>query len=139
LGATRVRPAVSCGEENLLNLKGDRYRKENILIHEFAHTIHEMGLNSIDKRFEARLRECYDKALKKGLWKDTYAATNYKEYWAEAVQSYFDTNNPPDKQHNDINTRAKLAKYDPDLCALIDETFRRTEWRYVRYDRRKKN
>src|SRR5262245_48627546 len=27
----------SCGEENLLNLKGDRYNRENILIHEFNH------------------------------------------------------------------------------------------------------
>jgi len=40
LGATRQRPAVSCGEENLLNLKGDRYRNEHILVHEFAHVIH---------------------------------------------------------------------------------------------------
>src|SRR5499427_10373145 len=31
---------TSCGEENLLNLKGDRYRNENILVHEFGHCIH---------------------------------------------------------------------------------------------------
>ncbi len=30
----------SCGEENLLNLKGDRYNQENILIHEFNHAVH---------------------------------------------------------------------------------------------------
>ena len=35
----------SCGEENLLNLEGDRYRTENILIHEFSHTIHNFGLH----------------------------------------------------------------------------------------------
>jgi alpha-glucosidase len=138
LGATRVRPAVSCGEENLLNLRGDRYRRENILIHEFAHAIHEMGLRRVDERFDARLRKCFDDATKKGLWKGTYAATNYKEYWAEAVQSYFDCNNPPDRQHNEANTREKLAKYDPDVYALIDETFKSTAWRYVRYDQRKK-
>jgi hypothetical protein len=138
LGATRARPAVSCGEENLLNLKGDRYPKENILIHEFAHAIHEMGLRRVDEQFDGRLRKCYDDAIKKGLWKDTYAATNYKEYWAETVQSYFDCNNPPDRQHNQANTREKLAKYDPDVFALIDETFKHTPWRYVRYDQRKK-
>jgi hypothetical protein len=138
LGATFQRPAVSCGEENLLNLKGDRYPKENILVHEFSHAIHEMGLNSIDKRFDARLRELYGKAIKAGLWKDTYAATNYKEYWAEAVQSYFDCNKPPNKQHNDINTREKLAKYDPEVFELIDEVFLKTTWRYVRYDQRSK-
>jgi hypothetical protein len=137
LGATRARPAVSCGEENLLNLKGDRYPKESILIHEFAHAIHEMGLRRVDERFDARLRKCFDDAIKKGLWKGTYAATNYREYWAEAVQSYFECNNPPDRQHNEANTREKLAKYDPNLFALIDETFKSTSWRYVRYDRRK--
>src|SRR5437868_2466858 len=39
LGGTRTDPLTSCGEENLLNLKGDPYRGENILIHEFAHII----------------------------------------------------------------------------------------------------
>lgn len=138
LGATRARPAVSCGEENLLNLRGDRYPRENILIHEFAHAFHEMGLNYVDRGFDRKLKACYDRAIKKGLWKDTYAATNHKEYWAEAVQSYFECNNPPDRQHNDVTTRERLAKYDPDLFALIDEAFRKTPWRYVRYDRRKK-
>jgi alpha-glucosidase len=138
LGATRARPAVSCGEENLLNLRGDRYPRENILIHEFAHAIHEMGLRRVDERFDCRLRKCFDDAMAKGLWKGTYAATNYKEYWAEAVQSYFDCNNPRDRQHNEASTREKLAKFDPDVFALIDETFKSTPWRYVRYDRRKK-
>jgi hypothetical protein len=48
LGATRSRPSVSCGEENLLAMKGDPYSTENILIHEFAHAIHEMGLSTVD-------------------------------------------------------------------------------------------
>jgi alpha-glucosidase len=136
LGATRSRPAVSCGEENLLNRKGDRYAKENILIHEFAHAIHEMGLNSIDRRFDQQLRAAYARAMETGLWDKTYAATNHKEYWAEGVQSYFDCNNPPNAVHNDINTREKLAKYDPDLFALIDDVFRQSKFRYVRYDKR---
>ena len=136
LGPTRRRPAVSCAEENLLNLKGDRYHKENILVHEFAHAIHEMGLNSIDRTFDARLREVYNGAMKKGLWKKTYAATNYKEYWAEGVQSYFDCNAPEGHDHNGIETRPKLAKYDPELFKLIDKVFRQSPWHYVRYDQR---
>jgi len=136
LGATRWRPAVSCGEENLLNLKGDRYPQENILIHEFAHVIHEMGLNVIDDEFDGRLLKSYQQAMENGLWKETYAATNHKEYWAEGVQSYFDTNAPPGGVHNDVNTREKLGRYDPDLFRLIDEAFRKPAWRYVRYDDR---
>src|SRR4051812_35836383 len=45
LGASRDRPAVSCGEENLLCYRGDPYASENILVHEFAHAIHQMALN----------------------------------------------------------------------------------------------
>ena len=69
LGATPYRPATSCGEENLLRYKGDPYIQENILIHEFAHAIHHMGLNTIDKTFDKRLNEAYKSAMKKGLWK----------------------------------------------------------------------
>jgi alpha-glucosidase len=130
---------TSCGEENLLNLRGDRYRNENILVHEFSHAVHRYGLGSLDRRFDARLQEVYRKATAAGLWKDTYAATNHSEYWAEGVQSYYDCNNPPNRGvHNDINTREKLAKYDPALFELIDESFGQNPWRYVRYDRRPK-
>lgn len=130
---------TSCGEENLLNLKGDRYGRENILIHEFGHAIHNYGLASLDRKFDARLRETYRAAMEAGLWKDTYAATNHGEYWAEGVQSYFDCNNPPNKGvHNDVNTREELAKYDPALFELVDESFKQNAWRYVRYDARQK-
>jgi alpha-glucosidase len=129
---------TSCGEENLLNLKGDRYRNENILIHEFAHCIHGYGLRTVDPKFDGKLRACYARAKEKELWKDTYAATNAGEYWAEGVQSYFDCNAPPNRGvHNDINTREKLAKYDPELFELIDEAFKQSTYRYVRYDKRK--
>jgi alpha-glucosidase len=127
---------TSCGEENLLNLKGDRYRNENILIHEFAHAIHTFGLRAVDRKFDGRLRAAYRRAIDAGLWKGTYAATNAGEYWAEGVQTYFDCNAPKGGVHNDVNTREKLAKYDPELFKLIDEAFRKNAFRYVRYDRR---
>ncbi len=128
---------TSCGEENLLNLKGDRYHSENILIHEFSHAIHEEGLRTIDPKFDTRLRKIYAKAMDNELWKDTYAATNHKEYWAEGVQAYFDCAAPPAKGvHNDCNTREKLKEYDPELFALIDEVFKQPKYRYVRYDKR---
>ena len=137
LGPTPQRPCVSCGEENLLNLAGDRYPTENILVHEFAHAIHQMGVNPIDPKFDGHLKDVYAKAIAAGLWKGTYAAGNKEEYWAEAVQSYFDTNREHDREHNHVNTREELKDYDPALFALIDETFKRNPWRYVRYDKRK--
>ena len=125
----------SCGEENLLNFKGDRYRQENILIHEFNHAIHQHGLRSVDPTFNARLKKAYDGAMAKELWKGTYVATNPSEYWAEGAQAYFDCMRP----QFGANTREKLEKYDPGLFALVDEVYKQSKYRYVRYDRRKKS
>ena len=130
LGATRSRPAVSCGEENLLAYPGDPYSTENILIHEFAHAIHEMALMTGPRAIDAQLRATFRKAKEAELWKGTYAASNVSEYWAEAVQSWFDTNRENDRAHNHVNTRAELRAYDPDLAKLCEEVFGDRPWRY---------
>jgi hypothetical protein len=128
---------VSCGEENLLCLLGDHYSTENILIHEFAHAMHEMGVDKIDKTFDRRLKAAFDEGMAAGLWMGTYAATNHKEYWAEGVQSWFDTNRPkPDAQHNHVDTREELKEYDAKLAGLIEEIYGGRDWRYVRPDHR---
>ena len=131
LGSTPARPAVSCGEENLLNYQGDPYSTENILVHEFAHAIHQMGLKTVDPSFDDRLETMYNAAKEKGLWKDTYAITNKAEYWAEGTQSWFDTNRANDDQHNHVDTRDKLKEYDPSLATLLTEIFGDTDWRYT--------
>lgn len=136
LGATDVRPAVSCGEENLLCYEGDPYIGENILVHEFAHVIHQMGLNAVDPTFDERLQEAYAAAMEAGLWEDKYAATNHFEYWAEGVQSYFGTNREPDHEHNFVNTQQELVEYDPALAALCHEIFGDNDWQYVLPDQR---
>jgi cyclophilin family peptidyl-prolyl cis-trans isomerase len=137
LGATLANPVVSCGEENLLGYPGDPYPKENIFVHEFAHAIHGTGLSTTDPTFDKRLRAAHEAAVERGLWKNTYAATNHHEYWAEGVQSWFDDNAPPDALHNDVRTRAKLKEYDPALAKLCREVFGDKEWRYTRPAERK--
>lgn len=131
LGAIPRRPVSSCGEENLIQLKGDPYHAENILIHEFAHTIHHMGLNYVDKGFDKKLKEIYADAMGHGLWKGKYASTNRAEYWAEAVQSYFGTNRPPDHDHNHVDTREELKEYDPAAYELVAKVFHNADWNYV--------
>ncbi|GBD35885.1 hypothetical protein HRbin36_01000 [bacterium HR36] len=137
LGATRARPAISCAEENLLEYPGDPYRGENILVHEFAHTLHEIGLREVDKTFDKRLREAYEAAMKAGLWKMTYAATNHSEYWAEGVQSWFHCNRTNDRQHNHVNDRMTLRQYDPALAKLLAEVYGNNEWVYIPPSQRK--
>ena len=95
----------------MLNLKGDRYGQENILIHEFSHAVHQYGMREVDPTFDGRLRRAYEKAMAEGLWKGTYLATDHGEYWAEGAQAYFDCMRP----QFGANTREKLKKYDPDL------------------------
>ena len=43
---------VSCGEENVLNFKGDPWAGENIFIHEFAHGIQSV-IGGLDEQFDA--------------------------------------------------------------------------------------
>jgi hypothetical protein len=132
LGASPIRPAVSCGEETLVSYRGDPYAAESILVHEFAHVIHQMGLNSVSPDFDGRLEATYRAALAKGLWQGTYAASNRHEFWAEGVQSWFDTNRENDNQHNHVNTREELKSYDPALAALISKELGDSAWRYRR-------
>jgi hypothetical protein len=123
---------TSFGEENLLNLAGDRYDDESIAVHEFCHTI-DAALRQIDPRWGERLGQTYRKATNQGLWKDTYAASNQAEYWAEICQSYFDCNRVNNWNHGPIGTREQLRQYDPDGYALVRDTFRLTaenDWRY---------
>lgn len=130
LGATRARPAVSCGEENLLQHPGDPYQGESIMIHEFAHAIHE-AIRTIEPGFDQRLETIYQQAMGDGLWSEKYAATNRYEYFAECVQSFFDDNRENDLSHNHVDTRAELEAYDPRVYRLIRETFRDNPWRYL--------
>jgi hypothetical protein len=129
LGATMGRPASSCAEENLLGCPGDPYAKESIFIHEFAHTMHTLGL---PEEFDRRVKASYDRAMRMGLWRGTYAAENHLEYWAEGVQSYFGCNWPErDPSHNGVNGRAALAGHDPELFGLVREVYGDAGWEYV--------
>ena len=131
LGATLSRPATSVAEENLLCYEDDVYRNEDILVHEFAHTILQMGVEMQPggTAFRARLEAAYENAINAGLWSETYAATNADEYWAEAVQSWFGLNDrswPANGIHNQIDTRHELEAYDPMIASLIEEVFGET-------------
>lgn len=132
LGGSETDPYCSCAEENLLGFPGDPFSTENILIHEFAHNIHLRGMANVDPTFDRRLRDAYDKAMARGLWKKAYASVNHYEYFAEGVQSWFDNNRENDAEHNHVNTRAELLDYDPDLAALCREVFGDTALTYTK-------
>ena len=127
-GGTPAIPTMSCGEENILcHSTADRYPNEDIFIHEFAHSIHELGLNFAYSNFAADLQKAYQSAKSKGLWKNTYAMTDHKEYFAEIVQCWFDTNDENNKEHNAINTRKELKNYDVLGYQLVEKYFTQSQ------------
>jgi hypothetical protein len=82
----------SCGEENLLRLRKDRYYGRDICVHEFAHTIQEYGLNA---RMRKKILAQYQRSISNGLWNGCYSATNDREFFAELSMWYFGTHGDP--------------------------------------------
>ncbi|SFS86916.1 hypothetical protein SAMN05216365_12441 [Porphyromonadaceae bacterium NLAE-zl-C104] len=138
LGGTLNLPLTTCAEENILAYQIDKYHAEDILIHEFAHTIHDVGISPINPDFNDRLKASLDAALENGRWVNTYAATNIWEYWAEGVQTWFNVNaevntDEGDGKHNRVNTREELKVYDPGLYKILSEYFPATNQRISRH------
>jgi alpha-glucosidase len=129
LGGDLELPLTSCAEENVLAYQIDKYHAEDILIHEFAHSIHLIGLMLAAPDFDARLKQCFENAKEKGILKNTYRETDKEEYFAEAVQDWFNVNAEmphTDGKHNWCNTREELLEFDPDLYNLLAEYFPQT-------------
>ena len=126
LGGDLELPLTSCAEENLLAYQIDKYHAEDILIHEFAHSIHLIGIVQVDTTFNHKLEKLLSQAVANGKYANTYAKTDIAEYWAEGVQDWFNINAEapkPDGKHNQLNTRKELKKYDPDLYRLMGQYF----------------
>ena len=117
--------AVSCTEENLLDYPGDTAPTGYQLIHEFSHTVHHIGLKTVDPTFDNRLNIAYEAAMEQGLWQGTYSASNRSEYWAQGASWYLNENQ---KQDNTVNTREELESYDPSLARLLSEIYGDSGW-----------
>lgn len=111
----------SCGEENLLKLKTDRYFGRDICVHEFSHAIRNEGM---PLEVVARFDQQYQSSLAKGRWKGAYSASNPDEFFAELTMWYFGT-------HGDLNMTgpkpengaAGFKRYDPEAYALFDDFY----------------
>ena len=115
---------TSCAEENLLGYPGTRYYGENILVHEFAHGIMDVGIRRADPDLHRAIRAAYRAAMDKGLWKNHYAATTAAEYWAEGTQFWFWSNYEyaaPDGRR--VMTPDDLKAYDPALYDLLAKVY----------------
>ena len=154
IGATEYRPTTSAGEENVLcnptcytgmtaaSDQCDIYFGENILIHEFGHSMTCAGGSKIEDaswsppiyaredgtggNINDLFSASYVAATSQNKWKNTYAGSNSVEYAAEGIQSFFGVNaqsTPADGIHNDIDTRSELQSYDQTLYDILIELF----------------
>jgi hypothetical protein len=116
-----------CAEENVMcDRTTDRWRGESICVHEYSHVMHLYVWNRVDSMFNGKVTAAYNNAVRTmGLYRNTYAASNAVEYFAEGVQNWYNTNlqssrgEAGDGVHNHINTRAELEAYDPMLYELL--------------------
>lgn len=131
LGGVLGNPFSTCGEENVLRLENDRYKREYILPHEFGHTIHLAGIKAADPELFKEIEDAYHESVGKGLWKDTYAGSNEAEYFAEGVQFWFNVgaateDGKPNGVHNHVDNRKKLREYDIRLYNIMARLFNDT-------------
>jgi hypothetical protein len=127
-GGTLYEPFASCAEENIMrNAKLDQWHGHDILVHEFAHSIHLIGLITAVPGFQDRLDKTYANAQVNRLWKDTYAGTNDREYFAVCTQAWFHLN--PDAIGDGlIDTREELRTYDPLMYELLKTVYYDNQW-----------
>jgi hypothetical protein len=112
---------TSCGEENLLRLEQDRYGGRDICVHEFAHATLDYGAS---REVQQKFREQHRRSLDHGLWVDSYAGSNFDEFFAELTMWYFDAHGDLGmKGPKPADGRDGLKAYDPEAFALLDDFY----------------
>jgi len=115
----------SCGEENLVDLDSDpRYGGSDILVHEMAHCVMDVGL---PPALRHEIRETHRRAVEeRGLWtradgSRAYAGSNASEYFAELTMWYFGSHGEYVRRadHQPSAGPGGLAQYDELGFALL--------------------
>ncbi len=126
-------PVTSISEVNVLRiLEGEhitRYPNEMILVHEFAHAIHLIGINYMeDKTLALEIKKAYEDAKAEGKWPNTYAISNYEEYFATLTTIWFNVmaesaDGSWDGTRGPVNNRDELKRYDPQIYKIMKKIY----------------
>lgn len=109
----------SVGEENLLCLAHQNYWEEDVLVHEFAHSIK----SNLAPDTAARTEAAYRNALARRLYPRTaYIMRDSQEYWAETTQIWFGAT-VRTTVTGGINKREKLVEHDPEIAAILQTVY----------------
>jgi hypothetical protein len=107
-------PVVTVNERDLVGNRRGPCGGLNILYHELGHMVQGWALPPADY-FD--IRQFFQDAMSSGKYKNEYASRNANEYFAEAVQAYFLT------QDGESRDRDWLERYDPQIYELLSRTF----------------
>ena len=113
--------SIAIAEENLVQIKGvlSGYPSTySIGMHEFAHSVEEKGLSAEQRARIVELYNAHNKADpgdKNDTWTDSYAASNEREYFAQATNAFFGKN----QMGANHNGREWLEKTDPNMYQFL--------------------
>jgi tetratricopeptide (TPR) repeat protein len=102
------------GEESVRDVSAGRY---NTLAHEFMHQVHGMAMSADERKEVTRL---YANAMRNKLTLDYYAASNEREYVAQAYEAFISESKLVGQKVTAGNSRARLKRLDPDVFAFLE-------------------
>ena len=109
----------SIGEENLLCLPVQSYRQEDVLIHEFSHSIKD----HLPREQSVAIDAAFDGASSHSLYPTgIYMIRDSQEYWAEGTQVWFEATRRSDV-NGGFNTPAALRGHDPKLFDALQRVY----------------
>jgi hypothetical protein len=122
---------TTCCEENLLGYPGTMYFGWNLLVHEFAHSIH-VSVRRLDPKLYKEIQVAYDDAMAKKMYR--YAngtrsggVNTVDEYFAEGTQYWFWDNTSKVLVANGVEQTVwspdDLQRYDPKLYSILSRVY----------------
>ena len=107
------------------------YENESVLVHEFGHSVHLLGVDSIPELKE-EFDAVYASAKQKNLWPNSYAISNREEYFATCTAIWFNVMSESadgswDGVRGPVNTREELKAYDVDMYNFLAKIYPETE------------
>ena len=121
LGVNYSNPVTSiCDQDLLCNISNRNYKDENIFVHEFSHTIMDIGLRGGDVENYNKIIDIYNNKYRRSLENcdEIYACLTANEMWAEATQVWFNVTKRKDVNKN-IDTIDNIKKNLPELYDVL--------------------
>jgi len=135
-GGVKGNPVTVVCERNLINVRDPFRGRYSVLIHEFGHTIQNLGL---DDDIKERIEEAYQHAREKGLFmkkdgvRPSYMMNNVMEFFAETGTVWFNGYNPRNPASSPfVKSRDDLKVYDPEIYAILASLYSEDHWAYPR-------